>query len=152
PGPRSGGLLGQLPEFRSDPITLLTRSVAEHGDVVAMRLFTRHIHLLRHPDHVKYVLQDNAKNFSKQTVGYDRLREVLGNGLVTSEGSFWLRQRRIMQPAFHRERVAAFGQTMVQLTEAMLESWDQKSRRRQPVDVAAEMRALTLRIVCQTLL
>lgn len=152
PGPRSEGPLGHLRALRADPLGLLTRSAAEYGDVVALRFFNRRMHLLRHPEHVKYVLQDNPKNFTKQTIGYDRLREILGNGLVTSEGSFWLRQRRIMQPAFHRERVAAFGGTMVRLTEAMLNSWDEKSRRGEPLDVAAEMHALTLRIVCQTLL
>ena len=113
PGPRSEGPLGHLRAFRADPLGLLTRTAAEYGDVVALRFFNRRMHLLRHPEHVKYVLQDNPKNFTKQTIGYDRLREILGNGLVTSEGSFWLRQRRIMQPAFHKERIAAFGETMV---------------------------------------
>src|SRR5215471_4656464 len=148
PGPRAEGLLGQLKAFRSDPLGLLTRSTAEHGDVVALRLFNRRIYLLRHPEHVKYVFQDNSKNFTKQTLGYERLRLILGNGLVTSEGGFWLRQRRIMQPAFHREKITGFGDAMVRLTEAMLKSWHEKSHRARPLDIAAEMHALTLQIVC----
>src|SRR5262249_44435123 len=102
--------------------------------------------------HVRYVLQDNSKNFNKQTIGYQRLRAILGNGLVTSEGSFWLRQRRIMQPAFHRESVQAFGGTMVRLTQEMLDSWEHRNRLEDRLDVAAEMHVLTLRIVSQTLL
>ena len=127
-------------------------AASEYGDVVALRFLNRRIYLLRRPEHVRYVLQDNSKNFNKQTIGYQRLRAILGNGLVTSEGTFWLRQRRIMQPAFHRESVQAFGGTMVRLTQEMLDSWEQRIGPGNPLDVAEEMRALTLRIVSQTLL
>ena len=151
-GPRGEWLFGHLREFRSDPLGLLVRVASEHGDVVALRFVNRRMYLLRRPEHVRYVLQDNSKNFDKQTIGYRRLRAILGNGLVTSEGTFWLRQRRIMQPAFHRESVQAFGGTMVRLTREMLDSWERRIGLEEPPDVAGEMHALTLRIVAQTLL
>ncbi|MBA2269067.1 MAG: cytochrome P450 [Chthoniobacterales bacterium] len=62
--------------------------------------------LLSHPDHVRHVLQDNNRNYVK---GYGKVRVLLGNGLVLSEGSFWWRQRRLMQPVFHRQRLAGFA-------------------------------------------
>jgi cytochrome P450 len=80
-----------------------------------------------------------------------KLSVLIGRGLFTSEGAFWLRQRRLAQPAFHRERLAGFAATMVTATEAMLERWGRETRLRGALDVAAEMSALTLEIVGRTL-
>jgi cytochrome P450 len=97
------------------------------------------------------VLQDQSKHFSKQTRGYAVLRRLLGNGLVTSEGEFWLRQRRIAQPGFHRQRIAHFAQTMTSLTQDLTNRWDTLPEGTE-LDMASEMMALTLRIVGRTLL
>lgn len=144
--------LGQLPALRRDAIGVFQRAAALGYDVVRLPVAARTLYLIRRPDDLKYVLQENLRNFSKQTAGYRALRLVLGNGLVTSEGEFWLHQRRLVQPAFHRQRVAGFADTMVDLTRQMLERWDLAARRGEPLDVAAEMTALTLRIVGWTLL
>ena len=144
-------LLGHLPRFRTDPIGLF-REGAVLGDVVRFPVGPRSVYLLRRPEHAKYVLQDAFKYFTKQTKGYHSLRFILGNGLVTSEGEFWLRQRRIAQPAFHRQRIAQFGESMTSITEEMLDRWAREIPPGGTIDVAKEMMALTLRIMGHTLL
>lgn len=145
-------LVGNLPHMRRDPIALLTRAAAMGSEVVRIPVGPRDLFLIKGPENARYVLQENQKNFSKQTRGYAALRKVLGNGLVTSEGGFWLRQRRIAQPAFHRQRIARFAETMVRLTEDTLPAFDAAARRGATVDAATEMMTLTLRIVGWTLL
>src|SRR5207245_4256939 len=90
------------------------------------------------------------KNYGKQTRGYRNLRRVLGNGLLTSEGETWKRQRRIAQPAFHRQRIAGFAQAMVRAAEDA--AADLESRRGLEIDMHHEMMRLTLRVVGETLL
>lgn len=152
PGPDLGPL-GLLRVLRDDPIGGMMRGKREYGDVVRFRLGPRSAYLLSHPDFIKYVLQDNNKNFDKRTRGYDALRTLLKDGLLTSEGAFWLRQRRIAQPAFHRDRIQTFATTMTSLTEELLESWRARMKASTPVelDVSQEMMRLTLRIVGLTL-
>jgi cytochrome P450 len=152
--PSAGGGLGLVSwrEFRRDPLGFLCRISNTHGDVVRWRVGPMPIYLLRHPDAVQRVLVDRNRNYDKQTRGYDALRLFLRDGLLTSEGAFWRRQRRIAQPAFHRQRIAGFGQTMVELTEQMLPQWECHADRGEPIDLAEEMTALTLRIVAKTLM
>ncbi|MGQ0505918.1 MAG: cytochrome P450, partial [Myxococcaceae bacterium] len=147
-----GWLTGHLLPLRRDPLGLFTRAVRELGDTVRIPLGGRELILLRHPDHVKHVLLDHSGNFNKQTRGFDALRILLGRGLLTSEGAFWLRQRRIAQPGFHRARISHFADQMVRCTEVALRGWEVKVGGEGELDVAAEMMALTLRIVGQTLL
>lgn len=135
-------LLGNLPVMRQDPIAMFM-AAARLGDVVRIYFPMRVVHLLTRSEHVKHVLVDNHKNYGKQTRGYKVLRMGLGNGLLTSEGDFWKRQRRIAQPTFHHARIAGFGQTMTDCTESMLERWE----RQEVLDVAGEMMRLTLQIV-----
>jgi cytochrome P450 len=102
-----------------DPLAFLTQCAREYGDFVPLRLGLRRGFLLNHPDLIEEVLVTQQRNFVKSPA-VRRLR-VLGNGLVSSEGGFWRRQRRLMQPAFHRRRIAAYGEAMVALTERMLD-------------------------------
>lgn len=147
-----GGLGGALLAFRRDPLGMLTRTVARHGDLVQLRFGPLRVYVLAHPDHAQHVLVDGAKSYSKRTRGYDALRLLLGNGLVTSEGDFWRRQRRIAQPGFHKKRIAAFADTMTEESLALVHRWRTLARTGGPVDVAGEMTNLTLRIVSRTLL
>src|SRR5437763_1022401 len=120
-----GGLpfIGQLLALKRDPIEVFSRAGRHPSEVVRFEVGPRSVFLIRKPEHVKYVLQENSGHFSKKTRGYEALRHVLGNGLVTSEGSFWLRQRRLAQPAFHRQRIAQFADTMVKLTGEVMTRW-----------------------------
>jgi len=144
--------LGLLPQLRENPIRFLSDLGHRHGDIVEFRVGPYNAVFLRNPDAVKHVLVDNNHNYDKQTRGYDVLRAFLGNGLLTSEGDFWRRQRRIAQPAFHRKRIAGFSRTIVDDTLAMLERWDHTAGLGHTVDIAHEMMTLTLNIVANTLL
>lgn len=144
--------MGVWPLLRENPLRFLSDAAHRQGDVVGFRIGPLRAVFLRHPDAVKHVLVDNNHNYDKQTRGYDVLRTFLGSGLLTSEGDFWRRQRRIAQPAFHRRKIAAFGQIMVDDTIDMLARWDDAASLGKTIDMAEEMTSLTLRIVGQTLL
>jgi cytochrome P450 len=151
PGPQGHPIIGMLREMRRDPIRFFMESTRDYGDVVRFRVGPYTLHLFRHPDHVKHVLQDNNRNYGRQTKGYQKLALALGQGLVTSEGEFWRRQRRIAQPAFHRERIAHFAEQMVHAADTTVTRWKDLSRRSEPVDVAREMMRLTLEVVATTI-
>ena len=136
--------------MRTDPIGLLLRLARDHGEIAHTRLLNRHVVLLSDPEHVRHVFQDNYRNYSKQTRGFHVLRSFLANGLLTSEGDEWLRQRRIAQPGFHRDRIAAFGRTMTHAATELADRWETDGV--STIDVTAEMTRLTLRIVGETLL
>ena len=147
----TSGFLGSLTRFRRDPLDLLMSGFRELGDVAHFRMFTRDLVLVAHPSHVRCVLQDHAGNYNKQTRGFEVLRAFLREGLLTSEGDHWLRQRRTVQPAFHGSRIAGFGETMTRAAGDLVDHWLRESA---PgvMDVTAEMMRLTLRIVGETLL
>jgi cytochrome P450 len=97
------------------------------------------------------VLQDNARNYHKSPL-YDKLRLSLGNGLLTSEGPYWLRQRRLAQPAFHRQRIATLAAVMTEAAAQTADRWEPVADRRQSLDVAEEMMQLTQAIILRTML
>ena len=148
PGLKGYPLVGNLPQFQRQPLATLIRAAREGGDVTRIDLGRERCYLLSHPDHVRHVLQENYKNYVK---GYGKVRVLLGNGLVLSEGSFWRRQRRLMQPAFHRRRLAGFADAMTDETARMLDSWEAKVVEGKPLDVAMEMTLLTQRIIVKTM-
>jgi cytochrome P450 len=149
PGPRGGLLFGSLGSFRRDPIAFFLASQKEHGDVVRLRLGSVTAHLVCHPRGVRHVLQTHHLNYSKNTRGIDKLRGILGNGLLTSDGAFWRRQRLIAQPAFHRERIATFAGLMSRAAAEMLDGWQRHGSSGPALDIAQEMMAVTLRIVAE---
>ncbi|HVB81165.1 MAG TPA: cytochrome P450 [Candidatus Binataceae bacterium] len=151
PGPRGHLLLGSLREVQREPLELMRAGFREYGDVVRYRFVATRAFLLAHPDHIRHVLHDNHRNYDKHNVDYAMLRRLLGNGLLTSDGAFWYRQRRLMAPMFHRQRVAGFSSLMVDSTLEMLERWDALERSGAPFDVATEMARLTLAIVAKAL-
>src|SRR5262245_47885215 len=122
PGPRGRFLGGVLHEFRHDRLGLFARCAREYGDVVLLRLGPKRAYLVSNPDAIEDVLVTHNHNFSKHR-GLRLNRLLLGNGLLTSGGEFWLRQRRLAQPAFNRQRIAAYGDTMVGYTQRLLEGW-----------------------------
>jgi cytochrome P450 len=149
PGPRGGYFFGRMFEAQRDPITFFQKMIAEHGDYVAVRFGPIRYFIVNDPEGARQVLVDNQKNYKKSR-SYQALKLVLGEGLVTSEGDFWRRQRRLAQPAFHKERLASFVKTMVADTASMLDRW-RAAGAVPPFDVHREMMRLTLRIVTRTL-
>lgn len=150
-GPRGHLLLGVLPEARRDVLGLLLGTARQYGDVARYRLGPMTSHLISHPDGVRRVLQDHVENYTKDHFSYRLVSRVAGNGLLTSQGSFWLRQRRLAQPAFHRQRISAMAEGMTRATAAMLERWDGLAARGAPVGMVEEMLRLTLSIVGEAL-
>jgi cytochrome P450 len=150
PMPPGDPFLGHARVFQNDPLQQFTRWAATYGEVVSLRMPGGRFALVLHPDGVRHVLQTNAKNYSKQTRGYEKMRLFLGNGLVTSEGDFWRRQRRIAAPAFHRQRIEGFAGAMTRATADMLARWDAAGEAERDID--RELMALTMRIASETLL
>lgn len=147
PGPRGRLLTGNLSDYVPDQLGFLQRCAREYGDVVRLRFLNVPIYLLNHPDHIEYMLVGNNRNFIKDRAERSGLR-FLGQGLLTSEGGYWRRQRRLAQPAFHRQRISAYGRTMVESAERMLgSSWRDGATR----EVQEDMSRLTLQIVSATL-
>ncbi len=133
-----------------NPLEHITADWKRYGDVVRYRFGKMPVFLVVHPDGVKHVLQENHRNYVK-SVDYQILKRVLGEGLLTSEGQLWLRQRRLMAPMFHRQRVAGFGATMVDSTLKMLDRWSSPAVEGGALDVCNEMMQLTLEIVARVL-
>ncbi len=151
PGPRGLPVLGMLLAIRRNPTAVFMDAARRFGDVAYLKIGPRRGYLLTNPADVRHVLQDNAANYRKSPL-YDKLRQSLGNGLLTSEGAFWLRQRRIAQPAFHRQRIAALAGTMAGAVREMAVDWAAIASAGQPVDIGDEMMRLTRTVVLRTLL
>jgi len=149
-GPRGYPILGVLPQLRSDPLRTFLDAADRYGDIVHLKAGPYHGFLVSDPADIRHVLQDNARNYHKSPL-YDRLREGIGDGLLTSEDSFWLRQRRLAQPAFHRQRVMTMADAMVDCAEQMLERWDDIASRGATIDVVAEMMSLTQSVIVRTM-
>jgi cytochrome P450 len=145
-GPRGHGLLGNLREFNRDQLGFYTRCAREYGDVVPVRLGPSRGLLVYHPDAIEEVLVTRNRDFIKSR-GVRLLRGLLGDGLFVAEGDLWLRQRRLMQPAFHRQRVAAYGAVMAAYASRRAAEWDDGA----VLDIHEEMMAVTRAIVAKTL-
>jgi cytochrome P450 len=148
PGPHGHFLLGNVREIQRDSIGFNMGMMRQYGDIVRVRVLTWPTYMVFHPDDVKRVLQENHKNYNKDVYNVTLLKPLLGQGLFTNDGESWLQQRRLMQPAFHRKRLATFGSLMTAAATSMLEGWQNAD---QPLDVAAEMMRLTLSIAGQAL-
>jgi len=146
PGPRRGLPFAQLAAFRRDPTGYLTRLHGAHGDVARFRFGPRRLYLLAHPDLIRDVLVTRHRNFIK-SLALQRSRVLLGNGLLTSEGPLHLRQRRLAQPAFHRESIAALAADMAGYAAQTADGW----RAGAELDVVREMNRMTLAIAAKTL-
>jgi cytochrome P450 len=146
PGPKGLPLFGNVFEPRGDAIGYFTKCVREHGDIVFLRFVGVPMCFVNRPEYIESVLVTQSGNFEKSK-DYRALRRVLGNGLLTSEGDFWRRQRKLVQPAFHQQRIAAYAEVMTGFTLRMLASWSDGHE----LDIHEAMMRLTLNIVAKTL-
>lgn len=151
PGPDGLKLLRSIPAIQRDPLRYLLHSAQTYGNVVRFPINQWSAFLVNHPDGVRHILQDNSRNYDKNTLQYNQLATVTGRGLLTSDGEVWLRQRRLMQPAFHRQRLAKFDALIVQATEGMLKRWQARPNPQAAIDIDHEMLSLTLEIVGKAL-
>jgi cytochrome P450 len=145
PGPYTGFKGWSLSALNQSPLEMFTE-LARYGDIVGIRVVNFRNIFVNHPDLIEDVLVTHPRRYVKGRV-LRANRHVFGEGLLTSEGEFWLRQRRLAQPAFHRAQIASYAETMVHYTQRLLESWRGGEER----DVHQEMMRLTLQIVGKTL-
>lgn len=146
PGPKPKFLIGNMPLASPDPLSIFSAWAREFGDIFYYRAAWLHVYFLNHPDLIEEVLVRNYKNFLKDRV-IRNSRWFFGQGLLTNEGDSWLRQRRLSQPAFHRERVASYAKIMTDHADQMLATWQDGEIR----DIHQEMMRLTLQIVVRAL-
>ncbi len=129
-----------------DPLAFFSNLARDYGDIVSYKMAGEQLFLVGDPQHIKDILVTHNRNFMKGR-GLQRSKRLLGQGLLTSEGAFHLRQRRLMQPAFHRDRIAGYGRTMVEHADRLRSGWVDGAT----LDIAREMNRLTLNIVGKTL-
>lgn len=147
PGPKGSLIMGVMRDFNRDTLGFITR-LREYGDVVRSRFLYVQAYFLYNPNDIESLLTTNAKSYRKaQSLRSPFFHRLVGNGLVTSEGDFWRRQRRLAQPAFHRQRISSYGDVMVQYAERAIDAWKDGEHR----DIARDMTRLTLEIVVKTL-
>jgi cytochrome P450 len=151
PGPQGAQMLRQLTRIQRDPLGFLMAAAGEYGDLVQFPIGSLMVYLANHPDYARHVLQDNHRNYTKDTIQYRQLATITGRGLLTNDGDDWLRQRRLAQPAFHKERIERLGSMIAQYTSEMLVKWEPAAASGAPVDIDEAMLQLTLRIVGKAL-
>lgn len=146
PGPTARSFFETYREFRADHLALFLRSVRAYGDVVRFALGPELIHLLVHPKDIHIVLRERVENYPKSRLN-KRIHCAFGTGVLTAMGAAWRGQRRMIQPAFSKDRVDLFVEVVVGETTSMLDAWEPKIATGEPIDLAVEARLLNLRIV-----
>lgn len=148
--------LGSVTYFGRNPLTFFDKFVPQYDGVfeVTSPLFKyttdfKKMMFVSNPDYVKHILQDNNRNYRK-SFGYEVLKLLLGKGLVTSEGDFWRKQRRLMQPAFHRDRLAAFSKIMTDECTVMLDKWKALPDK-SVINLSHDLMEMTLAIICKAM-
>jgi len=139
--------MGVMREFNRDTLGFIERC-RDYGDVVRTRFLWVNAFFLYNPADIETMLTTNARSYRKaQSLRSPFFHRLVGNGLVTSEGEFWRRQRRLAQPAFHRQRISSYGDIMVQYAQRTIANWQDGEQR----DLSRDMTRLTLEIVVKTL-
>ena len=151
-GPDLRALLRDLPTLRDDPLGYFVRLDREHGPIARLPFGPRRsLFLISDPAAIQHVLQDQARRYTKQTFQYGTLSLVTGLGLLTSDGALWLRQRRLMQPAFHRRVVERYASSVREENEALGAEWSAAARSTGAVNVTFSVSRLALRVILRAL-
>ncbi|MDR9435610.1 MAG: cytochrome P450 [Thiohalophilus sp.] len=148
PGPAQPCDLNTTPES----FDIIAGLIAEYGDICRLTSESRKSdgYLVNHPDYLKHILVKNHQNYTKG-VGFDRVKMLLGNGIIVSDGPFWRRQRRMIQPAFSRKVIAELSEQIKRCNLELLDSWETKAERGEPINITAEASELALQIVLRSL-
>jgi cytochrome P450 len=144
-------LVGALPGLLMERFGFLEAARARHGDIFTLNLGFTDAIILAHPRHVQHVLVDHMRKYVKGGPIWESLRTFLGNGLPASEGDFWKRQRRMIQPAFHPQRLVALTQKMVEAIDERLAGWEQAARTGEPFDIAEAFSRMTMNVMVRAM-
>jgi cytochrome P450 len=145
-------LLGILPKLIGrDPYEYLINTMLEQGDFVQLNFGPQPVYLVSHPDYLQHILRDNYPNYRKSEVFYNAGREVAGNGLVTSSGDLWLRQRRMIQPHLHRKQLEHLFTDMREAIVETLDGWELLATNHTEVDLREKMGEITMNIITRTM-
>lgn len=143
----SGDIFGHLKTYVKDPLAFLQKHQEQFGDIFTFRVANRRLIFINHPNYIRRVLQENHRNYIKSEA-YRKLALLLGDGLFTSDGDYWRKQRRTIQPAFHRDQIKTYAEVMHNFSMKMVNDWKKKSE----IELTAEMTNVTLKIISKTML
>jgi cytochrome P450 len=141
-------LLGNTLEFKERPLEFICQLAKDHGDVSRFRVGPGWWYLITHPEDIQDAMTTRADIFLKPRIAKRLWEKFLGDGLLTTEGEVWKRQHKLVLPAFHRRRIAAYGEVMVEYAHNMVDRWEESAG---TLDLDAEMVGLTLEVVAKTL-
>jgi cytochrome P450 len=151
PRPQANRLLGFALELRRNQLRTYERAMGEYGDVVRLVVgppgLRFELTCAFHPDGVQCVLAGSREGYSKDTPGYREIAAAIGQGLLTSEGALWQRQRRLIHPLFTRKQIATYATLMAREAGRTADRWDRAAGQSGTVDAHGEMTRLTLRVV-----
>ncbi len=150
PGPKNN-LVSRGSEFKKQPLDFMVSIMKEYPSIAEIKILHRTLVFISDPKLVRDILQTNQKHYSKSSI-YEHLKLLLGEGLVTSEGEMWKRQRKLIQPSFHKQYINNMFDTMLACTNEMLEEWKVKAEKGESFDIWEETKAVTLQIIGKTML
>jgi len=151
-GPKGYPIIGSLLDLASEQrLDWLQTLNQKYGDVSVFRLMNSKVYLVNHPELVKQVLTKKSNNYTKKSIAFKIVKVVLGESTFTSMGDTWKRKRRLVQPSFHKERIAALSTTITDTITEMLEEWEVACDKNQTLNAAHEMMQLTLKVVVNSL-
>lgn len=144
-------LIASLPAIVRSPLDFLVEQQARHGDVYALDLGVTRMIMLNHPRHAQHVYRDHHARYGKTGPFWDLTRTLLGNGLPVSEGKTWRHQRRMIQPQFHRERVAILIDQLAHAIGDSMASWDALVATGDPIDVGAAVNRVAMHAIVRVI-
>ena len=151
PGPQGRALTQSVQRLQRQMLAELLALHQQFGDVVQLSIWPHPLYLISHPDAIQHILRDNASNYRKGAL-FRQIAALQGQGLLTSEGALWRRQRRLAQPAFRQQYLVLFGSIMQEEAQSVVRRWRQAAHTSAPVEVTAWMHRLTFRVVGRALL
>lgn len=151
PGPRGYPIVGMLPSLLRDPLGLAQSLIGQYGGIASLNLGVQTIYVVGHPDYAQHILRDSAANFGKNGGMWPAIELLFGKGLATTDGDIWLKQRRMMQPIFQRQKLASLTSLMIAAIAEELDRLGRETQAGTPINVGREMETITIRVFLKSL-